>query len=367
MKISDLIPERPIISTSIGDIHVRHLSAGDIKKLSQFEKERDFEILGNKALQILLSKNSDKSDRDGLSDEVYNSLSDTELKLLIPIAYKQCNFDEPGTQPSISSFGSAVNNAIQQIRINSDRISESFASVLNKNTLSHYTSSLEGVKNVTEKIRQSIATRKAVNNLNPSEYVTVESTPPKGIDFSRMPENRAAKATEKSAETLDKMSGLLLEMAGSIGAVTDNLMREIIPQYTNSLNESRISAARTIRLTVVGLAFSALVSVALTGWQVYLSVQSGKESDHQANEAIATLKHQLALARSAQDQLSQEFATQHQQNLQLNARLIEALKNLPAPVVNIVESTSTSESEPHKKETRSKNVHLQLPAGRDPT
>ncbi|MDB5984929.1 MAG: hypothetical protein JWQ69_5944 [Pseudomonas sp.] len=340
MKISDLIPTPSRLTTSIGDLYIRYLSAGDMSKLAKAKKEQNLEIIGNKALQLLVSRDCDDSSRDGLSDEDYAALSDADFKLIIPLAYRQCDLSPPEGTASIGSFGAAIRVILQELLDSSRKISESFASVLSPNTLSQFTTSLEGITKATDRIRQSIASR----HIGERESAAVVSMPLNRIDFSALPENRAAKATEKSSETLERMSDLLLEMAGSIGSVADNLMRKVVPEYLISLDQSRVSATRTLRITVVGLVFSALVSVALTGWQVYLANKSGEESGEQAKEALATLQLQLEATRSAQDKILREFAIQRQQNEELNARLIAALKTIPAPFIQPV---TTAKSKPN--------------------
>ncbi|VVP05482.1 hypothetical protein PS838_03046 [Pseudomonas fluorescens] len=354
MKISDLIPERSMVSTSIGELYVRYLSAGDFFKLSGIEKEEGPEVIGNKVLQLLVSKSSDNSSRYGLSDEDYAALSDADFKKIIPVAGKQCQFKDPEGLLCIDSFGAAIRSELEGFVNRSKKISKSFASVLNPDTLSQYRASLEGVNNVTERIRQSIALKHSFDNKRSVELAEVELKAPKHLDFSAMPENRAAKATEKSAETLEKMSDLLLEMAGSVGTVTKNLMGEVVPEYLSSLDESRISATRTLRITVAGLVVSALLSVSLTAWQVYLSSKSGEESGAQAKEALATLHRQLEASKSSQEDLMREFAIQRQQNEELNARLITALKTKPAPVIRVIKVASNKMVKPKIKNGQGK-------------
>lgn len=340
LKLRDLIPENLMVSTSIGDLYVRNLSVGDLKKLAGTEIEQNPEVTGNKTLQLLASRNSDKSIRDGLTDEDFLALNDADRNLLVSAACKKCDFITSEAQISIGDFGAAVRSVLQKTKNNSRKISESFASVLNPNTLSQYKASLEGISNAAEKIRQSIASSHIDNEFRSTESVTVNVKPPSRFDFSKMPENKAAKASEKSAETLEKMSVLLLEMASSIGTATHILTEKVVPEFLSSLKQSQKSATRTLNITVAGLLFSALVSVALTFWQVQLSQESGEESGNQAKETLATLQHQLIETKSAQDRLSHEFATQRQQNIELNSRLIAALKSIPPPVVKIIHPIS---------------------------
>lgn len=345
LKLSDLIPERLMVNTSIGDLYVRHLSGGDLRKLGGIEKEQNLEITGNKILQLLVSRDSDKSIRDGLSNEDFSALNDTDRNSLISAAYKQCDFSTPEDQISIGNFGAAARTVFQKCADSSRKISESFESVLNPNTLSQYRASLEGITNVTEKIRQSIASSHTEDKFRTPGSVVVEVNSPNRFDFSKIPVNKAAKATEKSAETLEKMSVLLLEMAGSIGTATHILTEKIVPEFLNNLKQSQRSATRTLNITVAGLVFSAVVSIVLTFWQVQLSKESGEESGKQAKEALATLQHQLEETKSAQDRLSHEFATQRQQNAELNARLIAAMKTMPAPVVKIIQPLSPAKTD----------------------
>ncbi|WP_155290742.1 hypothetical protein [Pseudomonas chlororaphis] len=350
MKINDLSPKPPKVSTSIGDLYVHYLSIGDVRRLSGLEKDESLDVIGSKALQLLVSRKFDRSSRDRLSDEDYAALNDADFEIILPMLYKQCDLSFSEALMSIGSFGAAVRVLLQEHVDRAKRISESFSSVLKPATLSQYRASLDGISNVTEKIRQSIVSRNAGNYMSSLEPAAVELKSPKPFDLSAIPENRAAKATEKSAESLEKMSGLLLEMAGSIGVTIDSLTRKVVPEYLSSLDESRASATRMLRITIAGLVFSALVSVALTGWQVYLANKSGEELGGQAKETLDTLKYQLEAAKSAQDRLEREFAIQRQQNEELNARLIAALKTMSAPVVNVGKPVSTAESKLNMKD-----------------
>jgi hypothetical protein len=354
LKLSDLTPERLMVNTSIGELYVRPLLGIDLRKLAGIEKEQDLKITGNKTLQLLVSRDSDKSTRDGLSNEDYFALTETDRNLLISAAYKQCNFSTPVTQICISDFGAAVRAVFQKSAESSRKISESFASVLNPNTLLQYRESLEGITNVTEKIRQSIASSRTDDNFRNSEPIVVEVNSPNRFDFSNIPENKATKATVKSAETLEKMSVLLLEMADSVGTSTRHFNETVVPEFLTNLKHSQKSSTRTLNITVGGLVFSAVVSIALTFWQVQLSKESGEDSGNQAKEALATLQHQLEETKSAQDRLSLEFATQRQQNAELNARLIAALKTMPAPIVKIIQPPSPTIPKTNAKDGRTK-------------
>jgi len=354
LKLRDLIPERLMVKTSIGDLYVRHLSGGDLRKLAGIEKEQNLEIAGNRILQLLVSRDSDKSVRDGLSDEDFSALNDTDRNLLISAAYKQCDFSAPNDKINISDFGSAVKMVFQKSADSFSKTSESFASVLTPNTLSQYRESLEGITNVTEKIRKSLASSHIDDNFRNPEPIVVEANSPNSFNLSNLPENKAAKATVKSAETLEKMSVLLLEMADSVGTATRYFNEIVVPEFLVSLKHSQTASTRTLNITVLGLVFSAVVSIALTFWQVQLSKESGEDSGKQAKEALATLQHQLEETKSAQDKLSLEFAAQRQQNAELNARLLAALKNMPAPVVKIIQPLSPAIPKTNTKDGRSK-------------
>ena len=328
------------METSIGSLYVHNLTARVAIKLSKLIDKQDLEAAGNEILQLLLSKNGDKSNRAPLSDGEYASLSNADFEIILPVAFKQCGFSTTDEVMNISSFGAAVQSVLKEMSENSERISKTFRSVLSPGTLSRYTTGLEDVSNITEKIRQSIAPKNAGFNTNESIVRTDGFKPSPRFDSSAMPENRAAKATEKSAETLDQMSGLLLEMAASVGALTDDFMRNVVPEYFASLEEGRVRAIRTLQWTVAGLVLSACVAIGVASVQVYLSNTSGQESTRQAKEALETLHQQLAAAKGVEDRLMREFAMQRQQNLELNARLVEAIKTMPAPIVKVVRGSA---------------------------
>ena len=336
MKLSDLVPEIPVVETSIGTIYVHNLTVGVAKKLSKMIDEPDLEVVGSKTLQLLLSKDNDKSSRIRLSDDEYAGLSSEDFKKILPVSYKQCGFGDPDEAVSMSDFGASVQGLLKELSENSERISKNFKSILSPSTLSSYSAGLDGISNVTEKILQSIAPVNLRVNAGESLFRVTDLNSPPRIDFSAMPENRAAKATEKSAETLEHMSDLLLEMAASVGSVTDNLMRNVVPEYLSSLNESRVSAVRTLHLTVAGLLFSAFISVSVASVQAYLSSISGADSSEQAKQTLLALQQQLEAAKGVEERLVREFSIQRKQNEELNARLVEALREIPAPVIKIV-------------------------------
>lgn len=324
------------METSIGSLYVHNLTARVAIKLSKIIDKLDLEAAGNKALQFLLSKDSDKSSRAPLGDSEYASLSRADFEIILPVAFKQCDFSAPDEVMNISNFGAAVQAVLKDMSESSERISKRFRSVLSPGTLSRYSAGLEGVSNITEKIRQTIAPKNAGFGTSESVSRVDNCKPPPRFDFSAMPENRAAKATEKSAETLEKMSALLLEMAASVGTLADDFMRNVVPEYFASLDESRVRAIRTLQWTVFGLVISACVAIGVASAQAYLSNKSGKESARQAKETLEALHQQLEAAKGIEDRLMREFAMQRQQNQELNTRLIEAIKKMPAPIVKVV-------------------------------
>lgn len=336
MKIDDLIPESIKVRTSIGDLYVRQLTVWVVRKLSGVEDKSNLE-LGNEALKLLLSRDSDKSSRERLNDEEYLKLTEGDLEQVLPVVYGQCDFHPVEELCDVERFGALVREELMAFRKSSEKVFKSFSSVLRPDTISQYVDSMRGVNSITEKIRKSISSASTIGSLGSLGSLESKNAEVRSIgipDFSNTPENRAAKATEKTAASLEEVSGLLLEMGGSIGTAVDSLMGKVVPEYLSSLDQSRVSAARTLKLTVFGLIFSALVSIGLTFWQVYLAKESGKEADIKTEQAIELLKLNLEAAQTSQNKIERELAFLRQENKELNNGLILALKAQSAQVIN---------------------------------
>jgi hypothetical protein len=79
-SLAALLPEKEAVSTSLGPLFVRHLTASDLPPLDGRED------LGAAVLKLLVGRNREKTDHSGLSDEDFAALSEADIAVLVPVA-----------------------------------------------------------------------------------------------------------------------------------------------------------------------------------------------------------------------------------------------------------------------------------------
>jgi hypothetical protein len=120
-------------------------------------------------------------------------------------------------------------------------------------------------------------------------------------DPRTMPAYRAARAGEAAAEHLADVAETTSQMMQSIGTLTTTMMTEVWPKWQAKVEDDRKSgqvslaqANSSLKWTKWAMIASVLVSIATTGWQLWIARENRLEADKQQ---AAQLAHTEALMR----------------------------------------------------------------------
>lgn len=91
VKLSDLMPTKTAVPTSLGTLFVRGLSQEDWR---HFGEVTEPQALGCSAVHRLCGRVEDQSDRTGLSDEDHSRLTEADIDALIPAIVRRNGWGE---------------------------------------------------------------------------------------------------------------------------------------------------------------------------------------------------------------------------------------------------------------------------------
>ncbi|WLH85043.1 hypothetical protein [Pseudomonas sp. FP2338] len=352
-KLADLV-KKTEVDTSIGPLYVRNFTARDMDVVAEATWPDDLNAAGLLVLGRILSRDSENYDAPAIHQEELERLTPEDIASLLPIAYRHCGVENLEGSESVAGLGKAVEMQVERFTKNTNEMLERFRTVVAPETVTRFKSSLDGLQSLTDRIRVSTirpGPKDRIQRSSPVELLQGQNGVPFFQDIA-VPAERSAQAAEKSLETLTEMSGELLRMAAAIGDATTSVMRAV-PEFMLHLEGNKRSASTAMRVTIGGLVFSALVSLGLTGWQVFLATEAGKSSDQQSAAVLAALRMQLEESRQAKTELTQQLQETQKQNEDLNAQLIIALEKMPPPVVKVIQQSVPINFPP------SKDVNLQ--------
>lgn len=205
---------------------------------------------------------------------------------------------------------SAVESLRKQYSELTDPIGNAFTNSLAASALKMPTGS-ESLRQAMEKSSISNAALEALAKSDPLKNWPAE---PKEMGLSHIrpialpdpeksPIGRAAKAGEETARQLQEVAGLTAAMAAQIGELSQTIVTKAIPEWLNKIEGDRQSAQATLeqardslKWTKWAVTASVVVTVAMTGWQVWLASEYKRDNDEQQEAAMQVMREQLKKA-----------------------------------------------------------------------
>jgi hypothetical protein len=127
-------------------------------------------------------------------------------------------------------------------------------------------------------------------------------------DFSNSLIARTAEAVEESAKQLREVAGLTGQMAAQIGSLAELVVTKVLPEWYKNLQDNSKTAAKNIRIAVVAIIISSIVSVGVTGWQVWVARDYKFENDQQQDRIEKLMRDQLAEMQATNKRLAEDAA-----------------------------------------------------------
>lgn len=369
IDISSLMKQALIsINTSQGVLYVRHLSVGDFKKFSGVfnektdKNETDLKALGKFAVKTLVSADDRFEDTTELTEHDFSQLNEDDIRRLVEGIVKVSNLPALSGIDALQDLGSLIFDEfldqIKRSREMSEKMNErmkgmlgsAFGSISN-GAMKSLADSMSSLNAVRDSIKLSPAVEAFKKTQEDQERIlgglfgkhlqtdadTLEIPVPRMPElympkFEETPIGRAAIASEDSATQLREVAGLVGDMADRLAALHTVFLTEIIPQWVDSLeknsgaiNTSLAQAEESLFWAKWALIASVFVTIAMTGWQIWIASDYKLDNDQQQGISLSIMKEQLKASQDLNKQLMTN-STQLKQDLSKLQQSVETLK-----------------------------------------
>ena len=333
--------------TTQGKLFARHIVAGDLGTFSDYVKDgnvasTDFEALGKLALLTLVCFNEGAEHVSPLTEETYSQLTDSDVALLVKAVAQACELGDSSTVDTVAALGSALSGYLSSI---SRQIAESSAAIKQcidstfgslsqqlRATLSDRFSELSTVRGAlvaSSAVGAALQAQRRSNSvigaalgnssarLDSVRIPNLEAIRPLRFEDSAAGRTaaRSASASEESARQLAEVAGLMAKMGEQMAALQTVFLSEVLPEWFRNLEDGARATNTTLRQAESSLFWakwalvaSVVLSVLMTGWQVWLAREYKLENDKQQESSELLMRQQLAAVRELNVQLTRKAA-----------------------------------------------------------
>lgn len=332
-----------------GRLFARHIVTGDLPVFSKYLNENnsgaetDFSELGKLGILRLVCTDETGDCVPALTEESYTSLTEADVAALAKAVSQACEFSSSADSGSLTALGSALAKYLSALAKQLNKSSEAIRQSVGANfanlsatvqaTLGDRFSALSAARNALGTSTAVEAAQLAHERLNsfvgqavagvprvgdaitpPSRPLIVDIEPFRPPKFEETAAGRtaarAASASEESAKQLSEVAGLMGTMAEQMAALQTVFLSEVLPQWFQNLEDGANATRTTLRQTESSLFWakwalvaSVVVSIVMTGWQVWLAREYKLENDKQQENTELLLRQQLKAAQDLNIQL----------------------------------------------------------------
>ncbi len=350
--------EKIPVNTSQGTLYVRHLSLKDMPNIAKFFKAEvpDLAAAGRAVLLRLTSMTRSSKDESEIDKSILNALTEQDLRSLAATIATESLLSPLTEGDPLLALGRAVHEdmkrSLEQLSKTLADIKEKWDSqsaIFGETTRASLQSTIFGIGDISKRLRElpSVeAFHKAIvdskspieqylRTKNPiieavnapdvaGDFITADGKPgrffdrylPQSIELpdpETQPIGRAAKATEEMARQITEVAGLLGEMGARVGELSTTIVGTAIPEWMKKLEGDREATQKTLdqarnslRWTKWAVIASVLVTMVMTGWQVWLAREYKLDNDNQQNVIESLLREQLEVARQFRKQAAED-------------------------------------------------------------
>lgn len=326
-KISDLLPAKAVVETSIGRIFVRHAYVSDWK---QFASEDAYE-LGRSVVLHLCNRVEDKNDSGPLDVKDLEGLGEKDVYSLVAAVAKKNVWLELPMNSGLEELGNALKIArVQQLEHHTKTLADVRKSIdlnygfLGIDTLNKLQEQMAGLVD----IRKTVSDAKGFGEIiressqrgNLRGIETVQDcklpirTPPRPEDT--LLGRATLESAENSREVAQKMNALVEIIAGLNQTMVQDVLPEWVKQVKNSQKDAKDSfdqAADGLKWTKWAVITSVVVTVLLTWWQVWVAREIDLGNTQQQTRMEAILEKQLAAQENLVKQLERDTAAMREE------------------------------------------------------
>jgi len=333
LSLSDLLPEKIPVQTSLGFLYVRRADGSD---WTAFEGNNP-DSLGQLAVQRLVNSLEDKRDNSPLTNEEFESLANGEVQVLAAAVARHNDWGDVSPGSALQELGSlakdAATKAREELRQQAKQLRRSLGAsykFLEKGPLDKLSdqvarlSVLRGnpaAENLQNSLKVDMpgvdALKRAVNPAG----ITQEAVQPFGraaLQIPRPPrpeDTPLGRAAMESAQHSREIASQMGALAEVVGGLNQTLVTDVLPAWFKQVESDQQQAkavfeqaAANLRVTKYAVVISVFVSVVLASWQIYITKEMNEDSTTQQTRIEGLLRDQRALQKAIVEQ--QERAVQ---------------------------------------------------------
>lgn len=342
LKLSDLLPAKSAVESSLGTLYVRHANTADWKHLGS----DDAQELGRTAVRRLSNRVEDKNDSGPLSEEDFAALVEADIHSLVPVLAKQSDWGELPDGAGLKELGEAVKAARAQDverhkktladmhkSIDSsysflgkgalDRLQEQMAGLAVLNSAMYGTEGLQKAMRASDLLGASLkgdlarasAFEKAFRGVSPGNA-------PSGIEVPRtleMPlrpqDTTLGRATIESAESVREVARQVASLVGIVGGLNETVVKDVLPAWFEQVETNQESAGVALTQAANGLTWtkwavmvSVVVTALTTWWQVSVTREIDRGNTEQQQKIDEALRDQLVVQKEMLQQQTRDAA-----------------------------------------------------------
>lgn len=370
-SLKDLIRTSPKheVSTSLGPLYVRNQVYRDYKiivKSGAFKEANEREI-GLLAIRATTSNSQDPGEWSGLDDEAFSKLTESDINALAAAAIEVAEY--PASEDLVAALGRGVLNECTELDQASKKISDQFQnnfSFLKPSTLESLTASVTAIDQSNQhwkSLVSNIFNDPAAGRMGSASeslkspyqdhplFIKTDTTLPK-LDFSNTNDARAARASEKAVDILNRLAVHMGEVQAHTASMYSTLVLEAIPQWIDQQESNKAqselslkSAASSLFWTKWAVVLSIVTSIGIAAYQQHSGTADADTALRQANERQAYWEKQ-----SATQQALLNTQIQTTQNLQAELKSLNLLlKKSLTPIAPAIKRTNSKAAKKHSQ------------------
>lgn len=359
LKIS--IKEKKPVITSQGIFYVRYMAVSDLEKFSSYldntkdSSPTNLKSIGELALKTFVCNDNSSDNKPVLTEEIYEQLTTEDIEALAIAVARECNANLLPEGDLLEALGTAIFDVISRYTKNTAEINQTLAKnfqSVSESVRASLGDSLKGMFSITESLKMSPALDSITNSTaslgslcasslskNTSQFVRDNLEKKSEVielyhrpiipKLEQTPAGRAAIASEESARQLREVAGLVGQMAEQLGKLHTVFLTEVVPQWVNDLeassqttNKTLNQAERSLFWAKWALIASVIVTVLMTGWQLYVAREYKLENDGQQKTSELLMRQQLEAVQEHNKRLAADSNKLQEELVKLNQSIV---------------------------------------------
>lgn len=322
LKISDLLPAKAVVETSIGRLYIRHVYTSDWKHFGS----EDAHELGRSVVQHLCSRIEDKNESGPLGEMDLEELSEADFCSLVPVIAKKNGWLGLPIDAGLKELGNAVKVArLQQLELHKKTLADMRKSI----DLSYGFLGADTLNKLQEQMAGLVDIRKAVSGVDgiggfirESSHRDILRDAARAQDqnflihtLPRPEDTPLGRATLESAEASREVSQKMDALVDILAGLNQTMVKDVLPEWVKQVENSQKDAKDAFNQAATGLSWtkwavitSVVVTVLVTWWQVWVARDIDLDNTEQQKRVETILERQLSAQENLVKQLERDTA-----------------------------------------------------------